>query len=419
LRDSYIISGHSNLYVGAMNDFGEITRALKYETNYGSDSELVDDDVDDIVGVDKYETLSNRVIMLTNENIRLRERVDALEARLVPMFLEFSKGATRSRVSVRDENTFRASGSGDGFGDNSDTSSYVHTGMPMPSPELTNTRTEPSAVAAVSTIPNRRLHVDTLGSPSQNTNPFTSYNASAGPSQPMFKSNSATAPQGYTQKTNVWGTALASLMVGSVRYYATKKSMTMTMVDEPKVAKVYTSICSMLYEAAMCKPLPSVTEASTFYLANAISRINKKDTPLSNASDWLLMESCQEGRDVMSVLRVMVKTAKLVPEAMVHPISQLLPYMRDELVTQVPRDGKMVAVFAISAQVAVSQTPDPWEMWCGILKKAAIVRYVKHRTAGRTPIETIHTMSSEMKPSELADKTNWNKLTDLSPIVCR
>jgi hypothetical protein len=139
----------------------------------------------------------------------------------------------------------------------------------------------------------------------------------------------------------------------------------------------------------MCKPLPGVKDPSTYRRANAISRISKDDTPLPHASDWLLMESFQEGRDVMSVLRIMVRTAKMVPEAMVQPVSQLLPYMKDELVAQTLKDGKNVGVFAISAQVEVGQIPNPYEMWCAISKKSAAIKYVKHRTSGGVPTETI------------------------------
>ena len=403
-----------------MDDFAEITRALKYESDPDDGNLLVDNDIDDVVGVDKYETLNNRVIMLTNENLQLKERVDALEAKIVPMFLEFNKSAPRSRVSVRDPDAFRSTGSNASIG--SDRHISAHEGQHREHDRHRERSSPPTRTPTPQrryTGGSRDAGYDSFAypSPSPDPNPFVSYTTNMNSGQSMFKSNSAVAPQGYTQKANVWGTALASLMAGAARYYATKRPTGMTMVDEPKMAKVYTSICPALYEAAMCKPLPGVKEPSTFYLANAISRISKTDTPVSHASDWLLMESCQEGRYVMSVLRIMVQTAKLVPEAMVHPVSQLLPYMRDELVTQVERDNEMVAVFAISSQVDVRQTPDQWERWCGILKKNAIVKYVKYRTSGKRQTESVHKMTSEMKASELAEKSNWSKLTDLGPCL--
>jgi hypothetical protein len=402
-----------------MDDFTEITSALKYENSDTHDHLLENDDIDDIVGVDKYETLSNRMVMLQNENIQLRERLDAIEAKIIPMFAEFSKGAPRSRISVRNPDALRNEDTFANIDDGSDASSYAHVETLTPPRESEITRRRSTTPMRRTTSSNGDMGHDMQPRPSSVPNPFLSYGMGSDSNHPMFKSNSATAPQGYTQKANVWGTALASLMVGAIRYYATKRPMIMTRVDEVKVARVYTAICSTLYEAAMCKPLPGVKDPCTLYLSNAISRTSKTDIPISNASDWLLMESCQEGRDVMSVLRVMVKTAKLVPEAMVHPISQLIPYMMDELVTQVERDGNVIVVFAISSQANVSQTPSPWETWCSILRKDAITKHVLYRTMGKTPTETIHKMSSEMKHTELADKQNWNKLTDLGPLLNR
>ncbi|KAF6233519.1 hypothetical protein HO173_008250 [Letharia columbiana] len=93
------------------------------------------------------------------------------------------------------------------------------------------------------------------------------------------------------------------------------------MIDETKVAATYSKICSVLYEISASKPLPKVKDASTLYLSKAISRLSKDDVPISNAETWHTMSRTQEGKDIMSVLSTMIVVSKMVPEAMVHPIS--------------------------------------------------------------------------------------------------
>lgn len=375
--------------------------------------------VNELTGVDMVAILQSRVNSLINENMALNKRLNAVEVKTDAMYAQFIKGEDRSRFDfphmdkVRQRYVTEVTSLSNPRPASPDTNSFVdvdtdRSGISDVSSLRGHQHERESASA--SAAPRQR---EAASAPPPMTNPFASYFESPRKGETMFKSTSATAPLGYVNKGNVWGTALASLLTAAMRYYISKKDERMLMVDEAKMATIYTKLAPVLYEAYMTKELPGVSSPLTFRLSQAISRKSKTDVPLSYAKDWIELEDTQEGRDIMGILRVIVMAARTVPEAMVHPISQLIPSLYKELVMK----RNELPVFVIDASVSVNPTPSQWESWCMILKTEALVKYVKYRLTGTTPLETMQRMTSEMKLSELAEKKNWQKLTTFNPAV--
>ena len=60
------------------------------------------------------------------------------------------------------------------------------------------------------------------------------------------KSNTATAAMGFANKKQVWGTALASMLVAMMRYYITKTGKTHIMMDEVGLMKTCINLAPVL-----------------------------------------------------------------------------------------------------------------------------------------------------------------------------
>jgi hypothetical protein len=403
-----------------MNDYTEIERAIgNVDINTDDDTDEYEG-VNELTGTNMVAILQQRVDMLMSENIALNKRIEELEAKVMPMYVQFVKTSDRPEMKFASENHIRESYVSEATAldmtpkrrSNTDSFVNVDTGRSASSPsEVVHPRVRDVAgdhAPLLSPVP--RASTPTR---SADLNPFTTYFESTRRTDSIFKSNSATAPMGYVRKGNVWGTALTSFLTAAMRYYITKKNASMLMVDEGKMAAVYSRLVPVLYENYMAKSLPGVSDPLTFRLSQAISRTEKNQIPLSYAHTWEELERTQEGRDIMSIMRVLVVASKAVPEAMVYPVSQLIPYIHRNLTRQVGSD----VVFAIDSEVVVKPTPSPWESWCLILKMDALVKYVKYRLSGMTTLETVDRMTSEMKPEELTEKKNWDKLVRFNPVM--
>lgn len=406
-----------------MNDYDEIERAIGGVSINGDDDASNYDGADELTGTDMVAILQHRVSTLMNENIEMNNRLKVVEARTQAMYAHFVKSPERSRFDFPDENKVRdryvteVSNLDATPGRPRGSDSYVDieadrsvSSISTPSQAHADRRAD-ERVDVPSPSPRPTAGTSTA---SHGVNPFANYFASTQRSESMFKSNSATAPQGYVNKGGVWGTALVSFLTAAIRYYMSKKNENMLMVDEMKMAGVYNKLVPVLYESFMTRELPGVSDALTFRLSQAISRRSKNDIPISDAGAWVDLEKTQEGRDIMAIIRILLSAAKTVPEAMVHPVSQLIPYIHKQpvmLYNETP-------VFLIDSAANINPLPTPWESWCLMLKTDALVKYVRYRLGGgMTPLETISRMTMEMKPGELADKKNWRKLTTFNPAM--
>lgn len=405
-----------------MNDYDEIEKAIGNVSISGNDDTSDYDGVDELTGTNMVAIMQHRIDTLMNENIEMNNRLKSVEAKTQAMYAHFVKSPERSKFDFPDENRVR-----DRYvtetstldmrpGAPKDSDSYVDidagrsvSSISSPSQVRVDRRHDPR-VEASGASPRASPRTST---PTRNANPFATYFESTQRSETMFKSNSATAPQGYIHKGSVWGTALVSFLTAATRYYMTKKNANMLMVDEMKMVAVYNKLVPVLYESFMTKELPGVSDPLTFRLSQAIPKKNKSDIPISEAQSWVDLEKTQEGRDIMTIIRILLTAAKAVPEAMVHPISQLIPYIHKQPVM----NYNSQAIFLIESGANINPVPTPWESWCLMLKTDALVKYVRYRLNSMTPIETINRMTSEMKPGELADKKNWRKLTTFNPAM--
>lgn len=87
--------------------------------------------------------------------------------------------------------------------------------------------------------------------------------------------------------------------------------------------------------------------------------MSKDDLPVSDAETWSLMMQYQDGKDVLAVVNAMIMTMKQVPEAIVHPVSQVVRIM----VPPVVRVVDDIPKFAMSANVHLNTRPSQWEVW--------------------------------------------------------
>lgn len=99
----------------------------------------------------------------------------------------------------------------------------------------------------------------------------------------------------------------------------------------------------------------------------------------------------------MSVIESIFLAAKMVPEAMVHPISQLVAQMGTPAVKMTPKGPS----FSIPTTAKVSASPSGYEAYCRCLKKAALKTYVRYRLEGMNELQTMSKMSIMMRVTEM------------------
>lgn len=405
-----------------MNNYDDIEKAIGNLSMSGDDDTGEFEGVDELTGTNMVAILQQRVDTLMNENIELNRRLKEIEAKVVPMYAFFCKSPERSKFDFPDDNRVRDRYVTEDVNLNgapsriNRTDSFVDVETNSTTSAISSPGHRHGGVHlrehAIPTSPPPRTPTRN-SAPPQSVNPFSAYLENTNRTESMFKSNSATAPMGYVKKGDVWGTAIVSFLTAATRYYIAKKNSKMLMIDEMKMAAVYSRIVPVFYEKFMNKELPGVSSPITFRLSQAISRTRKDDIPMSDARSWVDLEKTQEGSDIMTIIRFVLTAAKSVPEAMVHPISQLIPFIYSQPV--MVQDGK--AFFAIAANAEVNPVPNSWESWCMVLKHDALVKYVRYRLENLTPGEAINRMTSEMKPAELGEKKNWEKITKFNQAV--
>ena len=373
-----------------MDDFEEIKNAL------GSfDDDMIKDEYDDtndsrlaITNTDPIETLSARVSMLVSENADLKMRLKKLEDTVKGLVAGRNESTSRSRITIPKRDLFG----------------------PKPPVE---TATPTSPASSVIEMPSSRAP-SISGYSNTGTGEFINPLSLSLYSEPgrmiMSKSTSATAPMGYDRKASVWGTALASMLIGATRFYISKTNASGVMIDELRLMKNCTIVAPIIFSTAMHKELPGVKDGITKYLSESISRVDKNEVPISNAEDWYNLEQNPYGKEVMSRLNTIITVAKQVPEVIMHPVSQVVSILIPPVIRNV--DGEVK--FGMYAKQPVNPIPNQWEKWCLVLKSAALVKYTKYRLSGMTESAVMSKMTTEMKPSELVEKKNLIALNEMT-----
>ena len=222
----------------------------------------------------------------------------------------------------------------------------------------------------------------------------------------VVKGRSGISNMGYNTKGDVWGVALASVLIGCMRKYIMNTYETGHMIREPTVAATYTTICSLLYDKVKSADVPPVHSPTTRFLAKMLIRAPKsKEVPQSDAKTWADAKEHTDGEEAMGVLESMIIGAKLVPEVMQHPISQLIPQLHVPLI----RVSSGTPFFAIPASARVSMSPSTWEVLCSLMKDSALKVWIGHRLRGENEVKTMDIMFSTMKESEIFSKTDMFK----------
>ncbi|KAH7001763.1 hypothetical protein B0J12DRAFT_747795 [Macrophomina phaseolina] len=334
-----------------MDNFDEIRDALDEHDDDGEAGENPDSGRITIVGTDPNASMEVRMATLMSENAEMKRRLDGIEAMVKSMYTHLCEAPERSRLEIPDPDMLRNVGSNsrinlDGTMDESEgADSYVDV----------DAASVGSAFSSATGLQRMKMNVAPSRSPALSMDPISITNPMTMP----FKSNSATAAEGYTSSPSLWGTALASMLIAALRYYITKRDATMLMIDEIRVMKTYVRIAPTLYESITRRGLPKVTDPVTRYLSKSIPRMNKNEVPTSTADGWNAMNKSQDGRDVLAVLKTMIVAAQSTPEAMVHPISQIIPFLDPKVIMEV--NGS--TIFTINRGVAVNPIPNDTGAW--------------------------------------------------------
>jgi hypothetical protein len=223
------------------------------------------------------------------------------------------------------------------------------------------------------------------------------------------KSRSALASRGYGDKLQVWGVGFASLMYACIMKYMQFTGETAHVIDGIDLMKTYSKIVDVLYARIKSADLPAVQSASANFMASSFSRKDSESLPESTAKDWFELSQHPDGVECMSVIESIFMAAKMVPEAMVHPVSQLIPQMHSPVVRKTPKGPS----FSIVSTAKVSVSPNGYENFCRYLKKNALKTYVRYRLDGKNEDEAIVLMSQSMKDTEMFDGKNLHRGREL------
>lgn len=348
-----------------------------------------------IAGADPIEILSTRVSALTSENAKMKETLKRLEDIVMGLVATRNETDNKTRISIPVKEYFGSKPPA------SVVSSYVEpSNIPTAPPSTTGSVSDYDVVKPHTPI-----------------NPFaSSYPVASGPAPPRLvvsKSNTATAPMGYTNKASVWGTALASLLISSMRFYLTKTQKQGFTIDETQVMTNCITLAPVLYTSIMHRELPGVKSEVTKYLSQSISRTQNNEVPLSYAEDWYNMEGNELGKEVMTTLNNLILIAQLVPEAVTHPLSQIIMLLVPPVVRNMSNEIK----FAMMGAKDATPIPNQWERWCMALKKQALIKYVKYRLSGMPETQVTAKMSSEMRREDLVDKKHAERFSELRVVA--
>lgn len=338
-------------------------------------------------------------IMLENAEIKaelheLRSRVKAMSTKMVGRTKRIKAEVNKSGLFTMESPTSEASRGRDPF-KNEDSESIVDV-------------RRPSSLSSSFTVDTRESI-----NPYPAVNPFEHVGVS--PNQSFIKNNSAIGKSGYANKKQLWGTALASYLIGAIRYYISRANVPLLMVDEKLVVTNCIKVVSTLYNSAVHRPLPEPKDPTTLRLADLMARSSKSDILTTDAGTWTEINEFQDGKDINFILEAVIMVAKRVPEAIAHPVSQIIPFLEKPMTRVVKRDGKMVPVFAMTATTKVNLYPSEWEVWCSILKEEALSKYIKYRLNDMSETQVIAKMVSEMRPSDLTDQKNMERIKEIAP----
>lgn len=96
------------------------------------------------------------------------------------------------------------------------------------------------------------------------------------------------------------------------------------VVEELKMMRVYSHFVNELYQHDKMAELPAIQSAQSSVMASTFERANTDLVPQLNASLWFKLNDSTQETMCLSVMTSLIRLAKLVPETMLHPVSQLI-----------------------------------------------------------------------------------------------
>lgn len=220
-----------------------------------------------------------------------------------------------------------------------------------------------------------------------------------------IKSHSAIANRGYSNKHVLWGTCFASLLVACIKKFISFTSQTGHVIDDVQLMKTYSKIVPDLYMRVKSADLPAVQSHAAMFMSKMFIRDSASDLPISSAKDWYEMSQHPDGAECMSVIESIFTGAKMVPEAMLHPISQLVSQMNQPVVRQTPKGPS----FSIPTSTKISMSPGGHEDLCRCMKMESLKTYVRYRLQGESPTAVLVRMMATMKDTDIFDNRNLNR----------
>ncbi|EMR68317.1 hypothetical protein UCREL1_4671 [Eutypa lata UCREL1] len=229
------------------------------------------------------------------------------------------------------------------------------------------------------------------------TNPAV-YSMTGRPIQ--FKNTSAISNRGYDNKSSIWGTVFTSLVISCMKTYIQKSSQVNHIIDESDVMKTYVKLVGELYSRAAYRELPPVQSTEVLFISRMFERKNKNEVPISTVTTWSVVAKHTDGAQCIPVIESIFKAAKMVPEAMVHPLSRLITAMSQPVLVETTDGPK----YTIPRGTTIGTVPSGFERFCALLKKDALRSYVKHRLNGETESSAIFKMQSSMRDTEMFEQ---------------
>ena len=220
-----------------------------------------------------------------------------------------------------------------------------------------------------------------------------------------MKSNSAIANRSYTDKLALWGITFASLMVACMRRYIQFTQESGHIVDERALMKTYCRIVPELYRRIKSADLPAVQSQNALFMSKVFSRKDEDDVPISTAKTWWEMTQHSDGASCMSVIESVFTAAKMVPEALMYPISGLVRQMNQPVVRNTPKDPAL----SIPSTTKIVMTPNGIENFCRCLKVESLKTYIRYRLQGENEISMVAKMLQTMRDTDMFDNKNLHR----------
>ena len=387
------------LYNDIMADDDLIDRMVGFNIN-NIDTDKDGDEYDNIdeVKISKTDEISDLKETIMSMKIMMEtmdSRISTLELKVSSLEIDRPKIRHKTTATMPDPDALR------------------HTNSPMFTMKRTNTST--SKNADTDSFTNVSKAKSEISSPATNddTNTYMNRQPNAAvftmSNSKLFKNNSAISSRGYENKLTLWGTVFTSLVVGAMKKYIQTTGEVSHIIDELFLMKTYNKIVSELYVKVKFAQLPAVQSHEALLLSKLFKRNNTEEVPESDARTWSQLATHTDGASCMAVIENLFTAAKMVPEAMMHPMSQLI----ENMVQPVVRESPNGPVFAIPKTTRISNSPNGSERLCMYLKKDSLVVYVRRRLDGDSPVLAAAALVETMKDTDLFDSKHLSRGRDL------